>query len=775
MNPQPLPASPCQGRRQPNGRLARMLSSPLTRGAGGVNSVARLSDSPTFSPRQLPLLLCLMLAAHAPALPWVAWPVLLLAAVSRRLPVRRGVAALRIVALLGVYAAAALTWGWAHSDTLRLTLLAVLLLKWAESKSASEDALVVAATLVAVAIGSLNWNEAGALAWIALALPCALLALRTPDGLPDGLANIGRKANFKAALRALLPPLRHLAAALPLAGVLFVFFPRIPGPLWDIGLSFGLPLAIGIDQSPTGLGVSASLKPGETQTGAQMAAATPVLVAEFENWVPPTSTLYWRGPVFYDFDGSEWKLNSDIATSGRRYMSEGWRSARSFTQAQLAHSTQQVRYTIRLTPHKATWLYALDLPAALPTEAFVTADWQVISHTPVEQEMTYPMVSALEWTAKPQAKEGQQERALALPATGNPRLRQLGNQLRQEVAADETNPADAIVRAALARVVAGAYTLRESFEAPEGADALDAFWFDTRIGNPEFLAGAYVFLMRAAGVPARLVTGYRGGKLMALTNYVVVKRSHAYAWVEVWDDTVGWHRVDPADIISLQKRNETGKAAKEREQKTEAAPAPQENNASQKKNSANRPLPNGEFAERAPTVRLQLKPSDDEPSLLEKVADWIGHWVVRLDAERQLEILAGKGGGFAWIWLLLGAVFTAATIAFAGIALTRWRDTRRLQPAQRAWQRACALLARHGFTLAPTECPQRYAQRVGAARPELAVGLGTLADAYTGWRYGKSPNDWPARVTQAARYLMNLIQSLPAPRLAGETKESKKK
>ena len=203
------------------------------------------------------------------------------------------------LALLGVYAAAALTWGWAHSDTLRLTLLAVLLLKWAESKSASEDALVVAATLVAVAIGSLNWNEAGALAWIALALPCALLALRTPDGLPDGLANIGRKANFKAALRALLPPLRHLAAALPLAGVLFVFFPRIPGPLWDIGLSFGLPLAIGIDQSPTGLGVSASLKPGETQTGAQMAAATPVLVAEFENWVPPTSTLYWRGPTLF--------------------------------------------------------------------------------------------------------------------------------------------------------------------------------------------------------------------------------------------------------------------------------------------------------------------------------------------------------------------------------------------------------------------------------------------------------------------------------------------
>ena len=120
-------------------------------------------------------------------------------------------------------------------------------------------------------------------------------------------------------------------------------------------------------------------------------------------------------------------------------------------------------------------------------------------------------------------------------------------------------------------------------------------------------------------------------------------------------------------------------------------------------------------------------------------------------------------------------MFTASTIAFAGIALTRWRDARRLPPAQRAWQRACALLARHGFTLAPSECPQRYAQRVSAARPELAVGVGKLADAYTGWRYGKSSNDWPANVAQSARYLMNLIQAMPAPRPAGATKESKKK
>jgi uncharacterized SAM-binding protein YcdF (DUF218 family) len=116
-------------------------------------------------------------------------------------------------------------------------------------------------------------------------------------------------------------------------------------------------------------------------------------------------------------------------------------------------------------------------------------------------------------------------------------------------------------------------------------------------------------------------------------------------------------------------------------------------------------------------------------------------------------------GGFAWVWLLLGALFAATTIFLAGIALSRWRDARRTPPAQRAWQRACALLARLGLPPAAAECPQNYARRVGQARPELAVGIRTLADAYSAWRYGRTPEQWPATVARAARYLTNRIRS----------------
>jgi transglutaminase-like putative cysteine protease len=713
--------------------------------------------------RQWPLaaLLAVTLAAHAPALPLAAWAALLPAAASRALPLRRWAVALRLAAALGVYLAAAAVWGWLAAETLRLALLTVLLLKWAEAGSAGEEGLVIAAALFATAVGSLNWSEGWAFVWVVLALPAALLAL---DRSTAGEARPARPG-WPAIRRAARRSLSQLALALPLSAALFVFFPRIPGPLWDIGLSFGLPLSVGIEQSPQGLGVAGTLTPGQNQGGAALSAAIPALVAEFENWVPPTALLYWRGPVFYDFDGKEWQLNSDIARNGRRFMSQGWRSARAFGRERLARTAQEIRYTIRLSPHRATWLYALDLPSALPAEAFIGPDWQVISHTPVEREMSYGLASWLEWTDRPQIAPELRERALALPAGGNPRLRRLGAELRDRAEAEEGagertagSRAEAVARAALIRLTEGAYTLRERFDAPQGADAFDTFWFDTRAGNAEFFAGAFVYLMRAAGVPARLVTGYRGGKLMALTDYVVVKRSHAYAWTEIWDEARGWRRVDPTDIAVLQKRVETAPRAGERAEAAETAPVPREEEG-KRKDTAMRP--DGGFAERAPVARLPLRLPDEAASWLDAIGAWIGRWIVRLDAERQLELLAGKGGGLAWMWLLSGAVCAAAAIAVVGMGFVRWRDARRLPPAQRAWQRACALLARRGLPRAANECPRQYARRVAEARPELAAGMRALGEAYGGWRYGRTPERYSAEVARAARYLSNLIEAMP--------------
>ena len=95
-------------------------------------------------------LIALALIAHAPSLPLAAWPALGLALLSRRLPKRPWAPALRLLGLALCTAGAGLAFGWLESGTLRLVLLLVLALKWAESQRPREHALVACAAAVAV-------------------------------------------------------------------------------------------------------------------------------------------------------------------------------------------------------------------------------------------------------------------------------------------------------------------------------------------------------------------------------------------------------------------------------------------------------------------------------------------------------------------------------------------------------------------------------------------------------------------------------------------------
>lgn len=686
-----------------------------------------LSTRPAlWSPGILPLSLVLLaLAAHAPALPPPAFAVFFMALFSRQLPIRRWVPALRLIGLATCYFVCGLLFGWLDSTTLRLNLLLILALKWAESRHQREFSLLSAAAVVAVAIGLLQWSEGSGLVFII----GAALGLFAAAGWRSSIAP----------LRLLRTAVLQLLVALPLAAVFFLFFPRIPGPLWDIGLTFGLPLPASIEKSNQGLGISSKLKPGQTQTGASDGQA--VLVAEFKDWVPPTSQLYWRGPVFYDFDGREWQLDADYATgNGRRIMQQGWRRSADFKK-NLQSTAQEVSYKVRLTPHNGLWLYGLDLPSQLTSESFIGPDWQVLSHMPVQQEMSYELTSWLEWTAGGELPAEQRQRALALPEGSNPKLRTLGAEMAN------LGEADAVSRQALAALARGGYRVRDRFAPPEGADALDAFWFQSKEGNAEFFAASFVFLMRSAGVPARLVTGYRGGKLMALTDYVVVKRSHAHAWVEIWDNKKGWRRIDPVDVIAPERFTDGQTPPKSLTQPTpRPAPAPPASN------DRAAPSPVGGFSTMT-TAGKTVAESIKLPDL----SGWLGRWIFRLDGTQQKTLLAGKGGGFAWLWLLAAAALGCALLFGSSLLLALWRENHRLPLPQRAWNKACRLLARHGLAPGTSECPSDFSRRVGMARPTWATAIGTLAEAYAAWRYGPEPETTAARVPAAARLMINRI------------------
>lgn len=674
--------------------------------------------------------MALALLCHAPALAWGAWPALLLAALCRRLPTTPWASAVRIALLALAYAGAAWVWGWTDSASLRLALLCVLVLKWSESRSATEFATVGTAAALACAIGLLQWSEAWGVA-LALAVVLLLVALQSTGGTT-------RRQSLRTVARPLL-------AALPVAAVLFVFFPRIPGPLWDIGLSFGVPLPVSLEKSHQGLGVSSTLKPGQTQTGA-LEGQQPVLVAEFAHWVPPTSMLYWRGPVFYDFDGQQWLLDADVAQNkGRQLMAQGWRRGSDFANT-LAHTAQEISYRIRLTPHNALWLYGLDVPVGLTSESFISTDRQVLSHTPVQQEMHYELRSALEWSDRVQAlDDALRTRALALPEASNPRLQALGQQWRRE-----SPPAQVIARS-LRALAQGGFQVRERFAAPAGAHTLDQFWFDTKEGNSELFASAYVVLMRSAGVAARLVSGYRGGKLMALTDYVVVKRSHAHAWAEVWHPDKGWMRVDPSDIV----KPDTATTVARSKPATPPPPRPQDaTGTTSPPLAAQAPMANATPVAAA-TAGLNA------PVHVPDMAELLMRWVFKLDAELQKSLLPSDDAGHAWIWLLIAALLGAAGVTMAAWGWQRWRDHQRMPPPLRAWHGACQHLARRGWPLLPHECPQDYARRIRASQPVWGSALQQLADAFSQWRYGPHPAPHAQRVLQAARLLNNYLLSVP--------------
>jgi hypothetical protein len=137
--------------------------------------------------------------------------------------------------------------------------------------------------------------------------------------------------------------------------------------------------------------------------------------------------------------------------------------------------------------------------------------------------------------------------SLQLPAKRNPRTAALAQDMRREAGSDE-----AYIRAVLAmfRQQEFFYTLT-----PPGLarDSVDDFLFNTRQGFCGHFASAFTTMMRAAGIPARVVAGYQGGDWNPVGGYLLVRQSHAHAWSEVWLPGQGWRRIDPTAAVAPER------------------------------------------------------------------------------------------------------------------------------------------------------------------------------------------------------------------------------
>jgi transglutaminase-like putative cysteine protease len=489
-----------------------------------------------------------------------------------------------------------------------------------------------------------------------------------------GFNRVGRSATVGDRLR---PAAALLIQALPLMVAFFILFPRTTGPLWALPTD-----------SRSGLsGLSDTMTPGNIANLIKSDALA--FRVQFEGGeLPPYRNLYWRGPVMVDFDGATWKM--------RNYVSGG----------RVDHPRREhaVRYTVHLEPTGKNWLFALDIPGSVPAGATLLSDMQMRYRRPLMERLRYDMTSYIDYRFGLNANKVQLESALRYDENRNPRTVALGKQWAAE------NP-DARAILSRAAILYNSGTFAYTLEPPllDREHPFDDFLFNSKQGFCEHYAGSFTLLMRAAGVPARVVTGYQGGEVNPLNGELIVRQADAHAWAEIWVEDQGWVRVDPTASVSPMR------------------------------------VENGVNAAMGPIGVMPALIQADPTGLIGNIryawhaanSQW-EEWVVGYNLDRQREFFTNLGYPSV-DWRTLGFWPMAAVIG-VGVAvmiglLVHERPQRR-EAALIAWDRFCAKLASEGLARAPHEGPLDYLERVSAARPAIAAKAAEITRRYIDARYG---------------------------------------
>ncbi|NND90306.1 MAG: DUF3488 domain-containing transglutaminase family protein [Granulosicoccus sp.] len=489
-----------------------------------------------------------------------------------------------------------------------------------------------------------------------------------------------------------------LLQGLPLAALLFAVFPRLPGPLWSLP-----------EDAMARTGLSDSMSPGSI---GQLSQSDEVAFrVEFDGPVPSPDQRYWRGPVLSEFDGRHWS-----ASPLRLETTPSFRG----------NPDSIVDYTVMLQPHQQRWLFALDAAVSLPRSFDAAADGtgnpaaggqtengsnpnaarrqsrvigrlmsdgQMISGKPVSQVLRYRQSSVLLDSIRPARRPS--DETLFLPGR-NTRTIAFANELRQSLDSDL-----AYAQAILDHFHREPfhYTLRPQLL---GDTPVDEFLFDTRAGFCEHYAAAFVVLMRGAGIPARVVTGYLGGEMNR--DYMIVRQSDAHAWTEAFIEGT-WRRFDPTGAVA-PSRVEQGLAAA---------------------------LPGESFVPRL--SRRQAGWIRDAQLRWDALNHGWQRLVVDFDNDSQDKLWDRLGLATPALWqitvivLLLAATWCAVVLGLPGMGRSK------PPPIERLWQRLCRVLGTHRLARAANESTSEYRARACARWPGQATRLEGLFRDFDSLRF----------------------------------------
>jgi transglutaminase-like putative cysteine protease len=566
-----------------------------------------------------------------------------------------------------------------------VAMLALLLAFKLLEMQARRDLFVVVFLSYFLLLSNFLYSQTIATAAMLIATIIVLLTAQVSFQYTGVVPSLARRLRLSASI---------FVISVPLALLLFVVFPRIQGPLW------GMPS----DTAGGRTGLSDTMAPGTLSNLAQ--SNEPAFRVLFQGAPPPQNKLYWRGVVLGNYDGRTWtRVDASREPAARL----------TYAPVNIELLGQPIRYQVTLEPHGRRWLYALELPERVNRRfrnpSTVSPEMEFLALNPVSERLRYDVSSVLEYTLQSDLSPQQLAPWLALPAGYNPRALAWAAKLRKP--GDAPASVNAVLHAF--REESFRYTLQPPLL---GRNAVDDFLFNSKAGFCEHYAGAFVVLMRAMGIPARVVTGYQGGELNPIDHFVTVKQSDAHAWAEVWLAGRGWKRVDPTAAVD-PARVESSQAR--------AAPP----------SSFGMPalsqlwdLGGGENGW-LPRLRFKLAAIDNA---------W-NQWVLDYNPERQRTFLQSLSSStLTWRSALVAAVLAALFIAWRVI-----RARPRLAPEDALYLAFCRQQAKRGYSRAPDEGPQRYAARLESLplAPEKKAAILRFLAIYGSIKYGK--DSAPAR------------------------------
>jgi transglutaminase-like putative cysteine protease len=467
--------------------------------------------------------------------------------------------------------------------------------------------------------------------------------------------------------------------AIPIAIVLFVIFPRLSHPLWNLGIG-----------SSGTTGLSDRVTPGQI---AELIESPEVAFrVSFDREVPPAEQRYWRGLVIWDTDGQSW-FNKTQQVEERELN---------------LNVSGEHSYEIFLEAHQKRWLYALDLPVGSEQNFRFTQDLILQSRQPVRQSLTYRVRS----TTNKQNRvllSGMLQRALELPENVTQRQFDLIDQWRTTA----KTPRE-MVDLALAHFNTQpfVYTLKP----PRYLDnPIDQFLFESQEGFCEHYATSFTQLMRIAGIPTRLVLGYQGGEYNDLGDYFIIRQYDAHVWSEVWLEESGWLRVDPTaavapERIRFQLRNDFA---------AEGSPAMFQLDELGMVGASLR-----RFAHMLDNANIQWR-----------------RWIIGYSREHQFSLM--RNFGFDTLTPLQWSLITIGLIAIPLLLVAlKLLLSGRKKPAPEivAYHQYCKKLARLGINREIYEGPMDYAKRAIARRPDLTAPISRITALYIKLRYGPNPD-----------------------------------